>query len=864
MKRLITAIAILLVCLASVASAQFAIFQTYSVSGPVNMGGGSNLIERSLFSTNSPNLSYSQMYATPSNGSPDISTSNYYHLGGMIWSRPYDLDTMGSEGAAVKAANGGNRFVWLLWVDHSSNFPGTSDLYAAYSNDPQVLPDPTTMRALIGSQNTINIVDKLGQTQNNLFVYWSPFLVYNPDPGALAPFYIYAECQSTSSSRQHEICLVTTSDFQSVTFRGPAVPTTNFNGWTSLGRPTRLGVNSWEMFSLGKADATATTPAFYKYTSTDGWDWTPDYTNQVAGSGPFHSFGGNKYMLTKEYGDPYSYLSWLAVNSSNVSLGTYTRISTPFGSNGNDLTTSYPWQTYLQDLDTYEEDGVVSIYVARAFPLSNHDGTNDGPYLGNFPAIYPIDISGVTSGTMTVTVVPGGMPPLAIGFKVRGVGVITAFGTGSGGTGTYTVTGPNRSAGTYNVSTNGGLWHQFIDQYYYITDSTAAASAAPLGVKASCASGVATVQWNNSLPHHNYRVYQGTSAGTQATLVGDVTGTLITFTPPANQQTWIKVVTMNSGEQKNRVVNVYCSAQNAQVNKHINRVTNDGGSGIDIAFLASADAWLNSNNLYPSIQWWTDVRFGYKLDGSGFIAKIYDLGTTQLPKGGDYTPTTSNTYPSTSSNTSYSATSFRGTTPSWVNNASSARGYFGSGRANNIILWNEITLLAAYQKPGTAVATLFGHGENTGLYLRQASGASGDITFAMVCDKASPSVFTTATVPFVSATAAAVVAGKFDGVDMTAYLNGVAGTSVTVGSTCNNNSALLKDTVLRGQYSLDVSAAGTGPILMSGSQNTRFSYTARTYNPSNNEALFTGAGLAGFNKSLPDAQIQSWGTTFYN
>src|SRR6185436_20885831 len=101
-------------------------------------------------------------------------------------------------------------------------------------------------------------------------------------------------------------------------------------------------------------------------------------------------------------------------------------------------------------------------------------------------------------------------------------------------------------------------------------------------------------------------------------------------------------------------------------------------------------------------------------------------------------------------------------TPSWINNASSAHGYFGNGRINNIQRWNEITLLAAYQKPGTAAAGLFGYGEFDGMYLRHESGSSGNITFAMTATLGGSSAYTTATVPFASATAAHVAAGVFD------------------------------------------------------------------------------------------------------
>ncbi len=149
--------------------------------GPFNMGGGANLIQRSLFSTNTPTLSYSQWY-TPGNGSPAISTSDYYLLAGMAWSRPYDLDAMGADGATIKAANGGNRYVWLLWSDHSGNWPGSVDMLAGFSNDPQVWPEPTTTRVIHTLNDFINVVDQNGATQNNIYAYQTAHLVYNPDP----------------------------------------------------------------------------------------------------------------------------------------------------------------------------------------------------------------------------------------------------------------------------------------------------------------------------------------------------------------------------------------------------------------------------------------------------------------------------------------------------------------------------------------------------------------------------------------------------------------------------------------------------------------------------------------------------------
>lgn len=877
-RLLVTLLAIVSLCSLSIdASARPLRGVAVSQPGPVDMGGGPNMLERSLFASTAPSLPFSQWYV-PGNGSPALSTSDYYNMSGIMYPRPYDLDTMGAEGAAIKAREG-KRYAWLIWDDHPGNWLGGTGLMVGYSDDPQVWPDPTTMRVIFDLQNSINITDKAGQSQVNLYAYWVPYMAYNPDPGAFAPFYIYAECQSTGgTARAHQLCLLTSTDLQSVTFQGPSIPTTYTvtpNGWTSFGMPERLGVNNWVAYSFGKADGAPTTLVYYKYTSTDGWDWTPDYSKQVAGPGPYVTIGAQKYLLVREDGVPNSYVSLLAVDSDNVSLGTYTRISTGFGENGPGSVTYYPGPRYLQGVFGYEEDGVMSIYVSRGFPVSGHDGTNFGPFLNNYPSFY--DVTAQVTGCPGACVLdvqsvptPGTVPPLAIGFRYFGSfnQSIASFGTGTGGVGTYNMTGNpgNRALGTFTMMTNGGSWQQWVDQYFLITNATTAASAAPLGVQGSCAAGLATVRWNNSLPHANYRVYYGSSSASQPTLAGNVTGTSITFTPPANQQTWVKVVTMNVTEQKSRVINVYCSAQTAQVNKHVNRVLNDGGTfnnlASDINFIATADAWLTTNDSYRYLNWWTDVRFGYKLDGSGFIAKIYDFGTTWLPRGGDYTPTTSNTFPSTSSNTSYSANSFRGTTPSWINNAGTARGYFGNGRANNIQRWSEATFLAAYQKPGTAAATFFGLGEFRGIYLQHGSGSTGNINFAMGCDKISaPTTFTTATAPFTTATAPHVAAGVFDGTNLIAYLDGVGGTPQSCPGAANNND-MLKDTYLRGQFSIDAQSVGSGPFLGSGTRDTRFSYVTRSYTFGNSEAQYTGAGLAAFSKGFPASQVQSWGALY--
>lgn len=541
----------------------------------VNMGGGANLIQRSLFATSTPTLAYGNWY-NPGAGSPAVSTSDYYLMNGIWYAQPYDLLAMGTDGATL-AASKGYRYVWMLCGDHPTGvtFQASSDFYVGWSNDPQIWPDPMTVTMLRRQEQSINVTDANGYTQNTFLVYHFPRLVYNPDAnigstpltggGSISGvFWIYAEGQSLSSQRQHELSLFTTADFVSTSLIGPVIPTSGvgaFNGWTSLGYVTRVGTGNWTACSLGRLDALATTPAYYNYTSSDGLSWTPDYTTVIAGPGPYVTISGQRYLVTNEKRSDNDYISLLAVNGSNVSSGVYTRISSAFGpSVGNG--SAYPGPTYLQSVWGYEEDGVISIWACRGFFMAGTSYTlNPGPFLNVSPTFFNITGS-ITSNVLTVTAIDAGST-LAAGQQLISLGAsgpsITSFGTGGGGTGTYNLTSTSDlTSRTFLVCANGGLWHEFIDAYYYVTDSTAAAGAAPLGVVADCLNNTVTVSWSDCLPNRTYRVYKGSSAGTQATLVGDVTGTSITDAPTSGQQWWYKVVTLNAGaEQKNRVVNCY-------------------------------------------------------------------------------------------------------------------------------------------------------------------------------------------------------------------------------------------------------------------------------------------------------------------
>lgn len=253
------------------------------------------------------------------------------------------------------------------------------------------------------------------------------------------------------------------------------------------------------------------------------------------------------------------------------------------------------------------------------------------------------------------------------------------------------------------------------------------------------------------------------------------------------------------------------------VNSHINRVINDGGdvTTVNVSFLNAFDAMLANGGWHKNLMIAADPSFGVKRSG-GFISKTYCFGTTRMPKYGDLTHTTSDTFPSTSSNTTYSATGMNSVSPAWVNGASNARGYFGNGRSNIVQRKRQSTVVAVYQKPSTGKLSLFGMGENAGMFFNHGSGSPGVISFAIADSPEGPGNFTTATVPSSGASAAHVIGGVFDEVNITTYSDGVAGTPASATSLANP--LMANQNALRGHYN---GTAGTSPFLGHGGDSNR-------------------------------------------
>lgn len=265
----------------------------------------------------------------------------------------------------------------------------------------------------------------------------------------------------------------------------------------------------------------------------------------------------------------------------------------------------------------------------------------------------------------------------------------------------------------------------YLDYYTYVVDATAAADAAPVGVRASSVNGVARINWYDALPNQTYRVETSDAADGEWTELAEVeSGHGYRHTDaPANEVSFYKVTTLNGeSDGGSRIVSTYVSSSSALINQHVTRALAGGAdvSTIDKTWMATVETWLRDNNLLGSLMHWVDPKFGVKLDGSA-ILKAYDLGTTLRPFSGDLTPLTANT--------TYSATGVNNT-PGIVNTVNTARCYFNGVRHNPLRRKTGLTCFAAYTKSISDNAALFGLGGTNGINLFHASGNPGNGSFS--------------------------------------------------------------------------------------------------------------------------------------
>lgn len=712
-------------------------------------------------------------YYAPGAGRPAISTADYYHLDGLYWFRPYDMLQFGAPGEAIAAARG--RYFWIATPDHpDGNYTWPNGTdFMGGYSDDPGKP-PKSLYLLFRYNNSINL-------SGDIFnLYQAAQLVYNPDD-ATYPFYLYAEGNNLSgTSIQHEQGLARSTDLLTWVMFGTTHENETFADWSSFQMVKRISAGVWTSRGLlVQDDVNSSTFGQGVWTSADGQTFLhdSDHAVDVIGDRYFEMGPSDEFDIDG--------VTWLFVREKDNGDGVQHCTMAAYDSDYNVLASPAPIR-------------IVSYGVG--------DDEYPGPgFLQTVAAYYEDGIAHIY---------------LTRGFATSSA----AFGTVNGEI----------------FASGGGLWEQFVDYRTRIIDADAAALAAPVGVSASCDGGMVTLEWFDALPHTNYRVYRGSSAGTQATLIGDVDGITTTDSPTADQQWWYKVVTMESGVERGyRVVRVYVSAEVLLVNEHIDRVIQEGGdeATIDVAWLVDVVEWLDSEGLTNNLLFWTDPSFGVIKDGSNIISKVFDLGCTRLPRGGDYTPTTSAT--------TYNATGLNSTAPAWVNANTNSFGRYGSGRINNIRRKTQITVVGVYSKSNTNKATLLAMDENGGMGLAHTSGTPGDASFWL----ADAGGTVTATATMGAATGAHIIAGTFDGTHVKAYADGVAGSGQTGFSAA-----------LGPAYNALLGTRGSPnevPFLGSGSTSSKYLVNTSSYSFSSNEAQFSASAFIVFDVALTAPQMAS-------
>jgi hypothetical protein len=791
MKRLFAAL-IIAFSLGGIAHAAFGIFQTYAPGGssfnPVTVAS-----EQHVWGMDPSNPA---VYLVPGNGAPAISTASFYNSAGMYNTRPYDLDTMGSTGAAVKASNGGKRYAWVFSADHPSNnaysWVGGEGFYVGYSSQPWDFPKTVIEIARLSLWGTYQTAQHT--ISGGFQTYEFPHITYNPDDPDGLPIYLFAEAGPV-----HWTSLLRSNDF--VTFTPKEISHWHTTDVFAVAANVAAGGSGYSAGTqlLTVTGGTCTSQPQFNVTVVAGAITAPvvaaagqcsvNPANPVSTTGG----GGTGGTLTLFYGQEWS--SFLRYNQ-RTGTNAFTSIAlsnvAPTNSiwtttNGIDYTTT---GVPILGLQGSPDSAGSQFYLGTAFTVGSQlygVGKEEATGGGNnqYCTIWPMDSATFDkqSSPAKVRIASGwantGFPgPTFLqecsAFYEDGlVYVMPTYGFVSD----VNTTAGNSSRGGAPYSGGGGLDQQFIDKIVVRVDDVAARLAAPVGVTVSAVSGTATISWKDALPQNTNRLYRGTTSGTQATLIGDYTGvTSATDSPPTGRY-WYKLVTLDGGvERQSRVVSVYVSSSSAFINEHMDRALEDGAdpATCNRPFMDRADALLTSEGIRSILQLWTHPAFCVK-HSANVISKIYDLGTTRLPRSLDFKTTTSNT--------TYSATSVN-TGPGWTNANTTAYGYWGDlKRGNTIQQKRELTIIAAYERSQTSSdLTFVGTGPIWGvnltgdaiLTLKHTAGSPGNIEFSL-SDETSTKTATVAA----SGSGLQFATGTYDGTSMFAYTGTTAGTAVT-------------------------------------------------------------------------------------
>jgi hypothetical protein len=471
----------------------------------VTEGGGQYLLQRDVFSPR-----FRSAVSARTNDLPASSTAEYYGLDGIYPPTPQDMSQWGAFGASLIASTG-YRYACIIGCDHPQSNSGeeggwgrdSQSIYAGFTNDPAILPDPSTMRRIISNR----VVTPPGATGTENSSGFNNCLVYSPED-VTTPIHVYVgswvtsgigsvglseilfaradfDGEFTSLSMSHPIVDATDQGLVSyqMVYRDSSTNYHSYGGWNENVNDGSQG--KW-VSTDGGLNFTKTGSAF---TATIGSSYF-----QLTGGGYVVDISGQDYVPVREQiTGGFSYVTLVPFSDTTGALASPStiRISDRY-------TNDYPGggilsagNGFLQYVGSYEEDGLLFLQAVHNF------------------------------------------------FADTGLG-----------------------AGNQNKlpENGGGSNEQYIDLYGYPIpgQEALAATSAPCGVKASCSAGVVTISWYDLPAGRTYRVYRGTTVGTQATLIGDVTGTSTTNSPTPGSVYYYKVVSLDAGvEQQSRVVSTY-------------------------------------------------------------------------------------------------------------------------------------------------------------------------------------------------------------------------------------------------------------------------------------------------------------------
>lgn len=663
-------------------------------------------------------------YLVPGNGAPAVSTAEFYGSFGLYNWRCYDLDNdFGVHGAAIKAANGGRRYAFVWGADHpifSQCWVGGESFYAGFSFQPSDFPKT--------SKEILNINPTFSSTPNGYAggpfrAYEFPRIGYNPDDPDGLYIYLWVE-----AGPDHYTGLYRSSDFVTFTLKELSHYHSPTGKWSSFVRYyKRNGAGDFKTICLSTPGDVVGSPCTSIWSSTDGINYTSNFT-PINGMQGGSAVGGSYYQLGSTF----------TVGGQLYGVGKES------GGDGKDYVSVFP-------MDPTTFDVLSSPATVRIA-----SGPAGGWSLGDYPGPkYLQEGSGYEEDGILYATACYGFPS-----DVN----TTAQGAGRGGA---------------PYAGGGGLDQQWLDKIVVRVNDAAARLAAPIGFSLSCSGGTVTAGWIDGLPQNTFRLYRGTNATTQATLIGDYSGVTSATDSPSQGRYWYKLVTLDNGvERKSRVLSVYVSSSAAFVNEHIDRLLDDGGdiATVNRPALDRFNTMLDSVGIRSTLELFTHAAFGNSATGApGGFFKNYDLGTTRLPRSEDFKATTSGT--------TYSATGVNGG-PCWINANNNSYGYWGnSKRGNTIQQKRQITIIVAYERTQTSedvtfvgTGPIFGNSltGNAILSLKHTAGSPGNIEFSL-SDETSTKTASVAA----SGSGMQIAIGTYDGTDMLAYTGSTAGSAVS-------------------------------------------------------------------------------------